>query len=738
MQSTHLTNTLIFLITYFLVVNKLVDCQLCAANMKYHIHTHSCMIAVQSFLYYEEAKEYCAKTYSGGHLVYVLDEETDAFITRNFVTDRHWYYIGLTDKEENGVYKWINGKDVSYTGWNVKRHTPLRNSAYVVVSSNGWNEVFDERRKFICQSVAGRSLRFWLNQQYFVNSTREVIALTMNTLRCEVFDIDDHHLQLLYQNSDGTVSKIDEKLGKSLTYTFRPGFNSSGVYVCQIRQQLEGKSVSLTGTLEVIHNATYCDEQDPYHNLIVAGNTDVTFHRFCVFVYPRPTRLTVFTGATKNIPESRYNANFTYIDETSARGEIDIRFYNVTSSDYGRYHILFYHKYVSSILYFNIAGPPKCPNNLTSEELDQNTVRLTWSPITYEISEQLFKIFKADRLGDVHLDTVSYEKKMILSYNVTGLSPNTKYSFYLRVKAGQFETPCKHVITSVIIKGPAALPQDGDTNDMFYIIPIVALVVLLVICVVIIVVVRKIKLNQKNKNTFNDQRDYRYHCGSETISAQQSSPSDVNSSANPLAPVCSSEVAENIYNNVLESQAHQGAKALKPARKSGSSVKLKEKVSIETGKRQASTLPLGKTLVTWDDDINVYENTPEDTPKQDQEHTNDKENIDRSSKEGEISNRELQMQEAKPIEDSRTVSPEGLVYVMVEINRSSKTPKLVEEKPQASDKLGKSQDENKTEICQEGKSSYDAVEYSSLDYLATSLAAIENSSGSLAGTEANE
>ncbi|KAK6963288.1 hypothetical protein BgiMline_030412, partial [Biomphalaria glabrata] len=287
---------------------------------------------------------------------------------------------------------------------------------------------------------------------------------------------------------------------------------------------------------------------------------------------------------------------------------------------------------------------------------------------------------------------------------------------------------------------PAALPQDGDTNDMFYIIPIVAVVVLLVICVVIIVVVRKIKLNQKNKNTFNDLKDYRYHCGSETISAQQSSPSDVNSSANTFAPVCSSEVAENIYNNVLESQAHQGAKALKPARKSGSSIKLKEKVSIETGKRQASTLPLGKMLVTWDDDINVYENTPEDTPKQDQEHTNDKENKDTSSKEGEISNRELQMQEAKPSEDSRTVSPEGLIYVSVEINRSSKTPKLVEEKPKASDKLGKTQtkDENKTEIHQERKSSYDAVDYSSLDYLATSLAAIENSSGSLADTVANE
>nr|KAI8734418.1 lectin BRA-3-like [Biomphalaria glabrata] len=643
MELSHLTNSLIFIITYFLVVNKLVDCQLCQSGMTYHRHTHSCMIAVHSYLHYEEAKEYCARTYSGGHLVYILDKETDTFIKKNLIADQYWYYIGLSDKEENGVYKWINEKNVSYTGWYSKSHTPQRNKDYVVATVDGWIEVTDRSTKFICQSVAARSLSFSLNQQDFVNSTWDIVALTTNTFRCEVYDIDAHHLQLLYQNSDGTLSKIDDKLGKSLTYTFRPGFNSSGVYVCQIGQQHEGEIASLTGTLKVISKAAYCNEQDPNHNVIVDGNTDVTFHKFCVFVYPRPTVLAVYTAANEHVKESRYNASFTYIDEISARGEIDIRLYNMTSSDYGTYYFLFNNKYVSSRLYFNITGP-------------------------------------------------------------------------------------------------AALPQDGDTNDMFYIIPIVAVVVLLVICVVIIVVVRKIKLNQKNKNTFNDLKDYRYHCGSETISAQQSSPSDVNSSANTFAPVCSSEVAENIYNNVLESQAHQGAKALKPARKSGSSIKLKEKVSIETGKRQASTLPLGKMLVTWDDDINVYENTPEDTPKQDQEHTNDKENKDTSSKEGEISNRELQMQEAKPSEDSRTVSPEGLIYVSVEINRSSKTPKLVEEKPKASDKLGKTQtkDENKTEIHQERKSSYDAVDYSSLDYLATSLAAIENSSGSLADTVANE
>uniref|UniRef100_A0A2C9JSB1 C-type lectin domain-containing protein n=1 Tax=Biomphalaria glabrata TaxID=6526 RepID=A0A2C9JSB1_BIOGL len=119
--------------------------------MTYHRQTHSCMIAVNTYLYYEEANEYCAKTYTGGHLVYILDEETDTFITRNLVTDRNWYYIGLSDKEENGVYKWINGKNVSYIGWFFKKHIPERDRVYVVASWDGWIEVFDAPRKFICQ-----------------------------------------------------------------------------------------------------------------------------------------------------------------------------------------------------------------------------------------------------------------------------------------------------------------------------------------------------------------------------------------------------------------------------------------------------------------------------------------------------------------------------------------------------------------------------------------------------------
>uniref|UniRef100_A0A2C9K985 Uncharacterized protein n=1 Tax=Biomphalaria glabrata TaxID=6526 RepID=A0A2C9K985_BIOGL len=164
---------------------------------------------------------------------------------------------------------------------------------------------------------------------------------------------------------------------------------------------------------------------------------------------------------------------------------------------------------------------------------------------------------------------------------------------------------------------------------------------------------------------------------------------------------------------------------------------------MATGENQAATLPLGKTLVTWDNekgDENVYENTRTNVSKDAQEHKDNEEDKASPSRAEEIPNLELDGKEAKPKDVSRTVSPEGLVYVSVEINTSSKTPRIVVQKPKAKDKLDKkqTQDKKQKEIVKEVKPSYEAVEYSSLDYLATSVAATEEGVGSLADTDAKE
>ena len=64
-----------------------------------------------------EAKEYCENK-SGGHLLTIEDAEEQAFINQ-ILSERtiYAYAIGGTDAETEGVWKWVNGKTVSYTNW---------------------------------------------------------------------------------------------------------------------------------------------------------------------------------------------------------------------------------------------------------------------------------------------------------------------------------------------------------------------------------------------------------------------------------------------------------------------------------------------------------------------------------------------------------------------------------------------------------------------------------------------
>ncbi|KAK6963286.1 lectin BRA-3 [Biomphalaria glabrata] len=735
---------------FLTLVTEFVDCEICKPGMTYHRDTHTCMAVIYVLKKQEQADKYCADVYSGGHLVNILDFKTNNFIAKFLLSDTDWYHIGLTDVDKNGQYKWSNGQIANYTNFHVN-HRPSNSKKYVFMSKNVWLEDINTELKSICQTFPERDEFFFLNGSDFDNTTSTTTALVQNVWKCGKVDTEYHHLELLYRNVDKTIITVHYVFGKELSHVMYPSCNSSGVYVCRITDKFNVNVISLEGILKVQCKATYCKEDVSNTNLRYSVNTGKTEGKFCVFVYGTPTLLLVYKAAerewvSEKIDESKYNINFSYTNEMSARGEIYVRFYNVTSSDNGRYFIYVRNSQGSAQLYFNITGPPQCPKSLISEVLSQDTVRLTWSPLTDKLSKQKFDIFRAIPTGDVVVATVSNQNAESISYNVTGLSANINYSFYLHVESDQIVTQCGHLTTSILIKGLSADSQDGqssENNIVFYIVPIVAVVVLLVICVVIIVLVRKRKRNANNKTTFTDQKDFKYNCGSETISAQQSSQRNDNSSNKAFDPVCSTEVAENIYNNVLENKAQQSAKVLKPARKSGSSVKLKNRVSMATGENQAATLPLGKTLVTWDnekEDENVYENTRTNVSKDVQEHKDNEEDKTSPLSAEEIPNLELDGKEAKPKDVSRTVSPEGLVYVSVEINTSSKTPRIVVQKPKVKNKLDKkqTQDKKQKEIVKEVKPSYEAVEYSSLDYLATSVAATEEGVGSLADTDAKE
>ena len=68
---------------------------------------------------WEEAQVYAEKL--GGNLVSINSQEEQDFITKTFASiddGEHAKWIGLTDKEEEGNWEWIDGTTLEFTNWN--------------------------------------------------------------------------------------------------------------------------------------------------------------------------------------------------------------------------------------------------------------------------------------------------------------------------------------------------------------------------------------------------------------------------------------------------------------------------------------------------------------------------------------------------------------------------------------------------------------------------------------------
>ena len=53
----------------------------------------------------------------GGHLVTINDADEDKWLNENLNPDNEDLWIGISDKDINGVFKWSSGEEVLYTNW---------------------------------------------------------------------------------------------------------------------------------------------------------------------------------------------------------------------------------------------------------------------------------------------------------------------------------------------------------------------------------------------------------------------------------------------------------------------------------------------------------------------------------------------------------------------------------------------------------------------------------------------
>ena len=85
-----------------------------AAVMTFNGHSYACFTGCETW---EEAEKFCENL--GGHLVVInSQEENDVVWSLVNADGGKSYFIGLSDAENEGVWKWVNGDPLDYQNWN--------------------------------------------------------------------------------------------------------------------------------------------------------------------------------------------------------------------------------------------------------------------------------------------------------------------------------------------------------------------------------------------------------------------------------------------------------------------------------------------------------------------------------------------------------------------------------------------------------------------------------------------
>ena len=77
----------------------------------------------------------------GGHLATITSKEENDVIKEMCANGRYGYYIGATDCEKQGTWKWVTGEEFSYTNWCESQPDNLSGEDYLNINKDGtWND----------------------------------------------------------------------------------------------------------------------------------------------------------------------------------------------------------------------------------------------------------------------------------------------------------------------------------------------------------------------------------------------------------------------------------------------------------------------------------------------------------------------------------------------------------------------------------------------------------------------
>ncbi|XP_041036041.1 C-type lectin domain family 4 member E-like [Carcharodon carcharias] len=125
---------------------------LCPSGWK--IHNQHCYRFSTDTVNWDSAKQQCESQTS--HLIIINTEQEQNFIKKSLESNPGDYWIGLTDRESEGNWKWVDGTPVSFTQWyQGKPNNWKGNENCALIRTSGWNDyICSDHFPFICEKRA--------------------------------------------------------------------------------------------------------------------------------------------------------------------------------------------------------------------------------------------------------------------------------------------------------------------------------------------------------------------------------------------------------------------------------------------------------------------------------------------------------------------------------------------------------------------------------------------------------
>ncbi|XP_078063769.1 CD209 antigen-like protein A, partial [Mustelus asterias] len=116
-------------------------------------HNQSCYRSSTEKKDWDTANRKCESQNS--QLLIINSQQEQNFVNRSILDTNRQYLMGLTDRESEGNWIWVDGTPVSLSRWSSNEPNNVGNEDCSVIRSSGWNDVSCSREfPFICEKRA--------------------------------------------------------------------------------------------------------------------------------------------------------------------------------------------------------------------------------------------------------------------------------------------------------------------------------------------------------------------------------------------------------------------------------------------------------------------------------------------------------------------------------------------------------------------------------------------------------